>query len=706
MFYYRKTPFEHNLHSLLPRQQTTFSSHFHRPSSTFYNTNRLSSSYTLSDSHNSSLLYPSPSEYSSQQDAVGFTPSTFSIRQPITNPRTHLLNRTIDNCPTHLIGSKRTRWIKTGVKAKTNQGLISTLPPFKWSESYYDQPIHIHHRTPESLIRGLIYKLSNVRIYTIGTESDRPTRQNPHSLPALLQIQAIHYDTYSTVLLIDVEHLPPTTTSLFDSIQQLGRMIFSSSNKIMTWGDVTKQLNLFSQFRLFDISQVTNTLNLQAYFTLQWNLNHPHTKECLARHQPMVNAPVSDDVLICLIDTYDLDDEYDDEHPTNDFNTCICPSDIRPYKTKNVMWSLQKAMQFVFHEALDHTWHTSSARHGRTDLINYAILDLFASTKLFYDLERTKVSSTFSTTTTQLNTNYSISPSDRCSFVVITDSHGKFLPPITTRPPYTLTIKAIPGLQWVNPYDSRLCCKSLLLSSSFSSLLSNSRAILFIVGSNSTRSHQAPTILIQIEEILDLIRANHSHLNNHTSISISNTFPCVKPSTRFPTSSLLLSNIQVYNEGLATLSHRKQFSIVNFPITVEHLSFDGLHIRVEHLSILSENIQQYFDNLSPVNSLKPHSKNRSKDALKRRNKRHHDKLKIKQTSHTLVRPIARLWKLPDLKSYLKYKQIHYSRLPEIYNHQLRIQFNTVISLQHAERILLSAEFDESNYSSWMSQQQI
>ena len=127
MFYYRKTPFEHNLHSLLSRQQTTFPSYFHRPSSTFSNSNRFSLSYTLSDSHNSSLLSPSLSEYNSQQDEVGFTPSTFSIRQPITNPHTHLLNRTIDNCPTHLTGSKRTRWIKTSVKAKTNQELISNF---------------------------------------------------------------------------------------------------------------------------------------------------------------------------------------------------------------------------------------------------------------------------------------------------------------------------------------------------------------------------------------------------------------------------------------------------------------------------------------------------------------------------------------------------------------------------------------------------
>ena len=53
----------------------------------------------------------------------------------------------------------------------------------------------------ESHIRGILNKISAVRLYNIDTESDKPTRQHPHPLPALIQIQAIHdeilFNSYS-----------------------------------------------------------------------------------------------------------------------------------------------------------------------------------------------------------------------------------------------------------------------------------------------------------------------------------------------------------------------------------------------------------------------------------------------------------------------------------------------------------------------------
>ena len=316
----------------------------------------------------------------------------------------------------------------------------------------------------------------NVRTYTIDTESDRPTRQNPHSLPALFQIQAMHEENYSTVLLIEIQHLPYTSNSLFSSIQRLCQLIFSSSNKIMAWGDVLKELRPFEQFNLFDLSEVTNVLNLQGYFTREWNRTHPHTVDCLAHHQPLVDESTSEDVLVCLVNSDDPDDEFDSSDPAEDFNICICPIELPPYKAKNAAWSLQKAIQFVFHEALDktmtfnfwscgldsslQTWSTTSDKHSCINLINYAIYDLFAPTSLCYYIERAKMSSIISTNAIQLNTIHSTVSPEMSSFLVITDSHGKFLPPSTIQSKYTLTIKTISGLQWVNPYNHRLCCKS------------------------------------------------------------------------------------------------------------------------------------------------------------------------------------------------------------------------------------------------------
>ena len=51
-----------------------------------------------------------------------------------------------------------------------------------------------------------------------------------------------------------------------------------------------------------------------------------------------------------------------------------------------------------------------------------------------------------------------------------------------------------------------------------------------------------------------------------------------------------------------------------------------------------------------------------------------------------------------------HKNIAYSRLPEVYHHHLRIQFNSLHHLQHAERTLLPTDFDENNYYNWISQQ--
>ncbi|CAF3529826.1 unnamed protein product [Rotaria socialis] len=116
----------------------------------------------------------------------------------------------------------------------------------------------------------------------------------------------------------------------------------------MTWGDLVKKLLTFEQFNFFDISQATNTFNLQDYFARQWNTAHPHTADCVGRHQPIIEESISDDFLVCLVNSDDLDDEFDPTHPIDDYNTCICPSEIRPYKTKNALWSLQKAVQFTF----------------------------------------------------------------------------------------------------------------------------------------------------------------------------------------------------------------------------------------------------------------------------------------------------------------------------------------------------------------------
>ena len=670
------------------------------------------------DSSNPYLLPPICSESNSQLMDLGISHLAISNYQPIPNPHKNFLKRTVKNCPLHLTGHKRTQWLKTGRKAQHNQALVSNLELFHWPQSHYDSPIHIHHRTPESHIRGILNKISAVRLYNIDTESDKPTRQHPHPLPALIQIQAIHDEIYSTVIVIEVQHLPHSSTLLFRSIQELCRTIFSSTNKIMAWGEVKNELLSFEQFNLFDISQITNTFNLQKSFAYQWNKTHPHTNECVSRHQPIADELPSDDFLVCLVNSDDLNDDFDHTNPDHDHTSCICPIQHRPYKTKNPLWSLQKAVQFVFNQALDksltfniwscgldlslNTWRTDNDQRTRQALISYAINDLFASTNLFFYFDKSNTTSTHVTSSINLCTIQRNLTYDLPLFFVLSDSHGKYLPTVVTTPYYKIVIKSISGLQWVHIYNSQLCAKSLLSSSFISSFFSSCIGVLLLIGTNSVRNSLALNIIDQVENFISLVRSHHTHLTRKSTISIVSVFPCSKPSSSFPLNSLLSSNIHNYNQLLKDLSLRKNFSVTDLPITPEHLSSDGMHVHYNYLSLLTTSIRYYFDEIISKINKRIHSQHRSRIAINRRNKKGHEKLKQKQKAHTVVRPIHRIWKLKDLKAYHKHKHITYNRLPEIYNHQLRIQFNNSLRQQHAEQTLTLNDFDEKSYCDWIS----
>jgi hypothetical protein len=185
-------------------------------SSSFHSTRYYSDNPSISS--NSLLQFPSNSENSSLITHPRDTdPLYHHIAQPQSNPQTHFLNRSSENCPKHLTGSKRTKWLKTGEKARKNQDLLSNNIPFHWSTVHYHAPIHIHHRTPSNIIENLIRKLSIVHNFTIDTESDKCTKHQPKPIPALIQIQAIHNENSATVLLIEVQHLPHPTTLLFSN---------------------------------------------------------------------------------------------------------------------------------------------------------------------------------------------------------------------------------------------------------------------------------------------------------------------------------------------------------------------------------------------------------------------------------------------------------------------------------------------------------
>ena len=290
-------------------------------------------------------------------------------------------------------------------------------------------------------------------------------------------------------------------------------------------------------------------------------------------------------------------------------------------------------------------------------------------------------------------------------FVVLSDSHGKYLQSKITTQHYHISTQSISGLQWINKYDRHLCARSILASSSFTSILSQCTGIVFLIGTNSVRSTHALHIIEQIEDIITVIRLHHGHLTHKHGITIVETFPCYKTSARFPSSTLLSNNIASYNNELQILSVRMNFSCINFQITHEHLHHDKMHLQHQYKHLLYDAVITYFNTLIEKRLTGSQSRRRSRTAITRRNKKRHEKSRAQQQQHTLIRSISPLWKLADIKQLLKHHGIKFARLPEIYNHQLRIQFNNEVFQQQAEQSLSSTIFDEQHYIEWRRQHQ-
>ena len=593
------------------------------------------------------------------------------------------------------------------------------LSPVPWSRTSYDGPIYLHRRITEQFLQLMKEKIAQVRLFTMVTDSDAVIGKHSRLSPTSIMIQC-HYPTHqSTVFVIDIRKLPATSSPFFSSIRNFCHFIFSPRHVIVSWGDVLAQLRPFAQLNLFDLSQITNALNLQKIFTDHWNSTHPHTSACLTRHvNPSPNS-IDEDFLVCLVDTNDLEDEYHPLDTTSDFNTCLCPDHIRPYKAKNSLWSLCDALRFTFgltdpmsnyHQVLPREVGTapySGFAHPNTSLrqtlVNRILSHIFASTRIFFHLYTNFPTFHTMTTSIDLDAILSVNPWKVSVVIILSDSHGKHFPPSFASPNYCLINRSISGLQWVHPYDPQLCARSIVQSPIFSSLLASAIAVIFLVGTNSVRSTSALQLMPQIQEIIELTRSNHSHLKSTRAISIVYPFQCLKPSTRFSTTHLLNSNIDSYTGSLADLASRAHISLIDSQVSIDQLHDDGMHLQPQYQSSLYSTLCQHISHIVSRHTLSLCTvRKRSIAAINRRNEQKNARLLAKRKQHTLIRPIHGSWLLKDTKQYLKNQRIHYARLPEIYRHQLRIQFNSVVDLNRANEALPMNAFNEERYIAWTS----
>ena len=590
------------------------------------------------------------SAVSSVQTRLSTAPTTtnaYARLEPLLHPHARFIHRTEENCPTHLAGKQRTNWLKAGKKAQNNQQILLDAPPFSWPEHSMGEPVFIHRLTPEHTFSTLIARLAPVRIFAVDTESTI-SRQGLTPVPSLIQIQAIHDLSRSTIVLIEVQHLPSPQSSSFRLCQQLSQLIFASNNHFLAWGDLTSELSAFDSFQLFNSSTIHHCINLQTRFTSNWNLSHPHLPTCPISSSYR-SAQTSTDELICFVDANDLDSDVPLHTAVADSHLCTCPMIIRPYKTTNPQWSLQNAIYHTFHEALDKSFtlsvwscgldpvfYSSSSsllqgRITRNAMILYAINDVLGPTRLYFHLffeeflhlaptmpppivaasiitSASSVSSSSQIIThhvTQSSSALPVTPSpSHTSFssqpdiYLLADSHGRCLPPLLNLTKYNIQVAAISGLRFVDVHAPHLCASTLIQSSSLSEILSNVKAIILFIGTNAIRSHSYDVVIDQVANLVSTIRRLYPHLSSPQSITILSTFPCYKPSNSFPTTSSLLNNISLFNEDLHLVSQAMGFSMLNLPVTSAHLAIDRIHIHPCHHAYLADCLSQYINTLS------------------------------------------------------------------------------------------------------------
>ncbi|CAF4809774.1 unnamed protein product [Rotaria sp. Silwood1] len=284
-------------------------------------------------------------------------------------------------------------------------------------------------------------------------------------------------------------------------------------------------------------------------------------------------------------------------------------------------------------------------------------------------------------------------------YLVLTDSHGKYVPSTITTSSYSIIVKAVSGLQWIDNYNSNLSALKLLSRTTLHSHLSSTTALMLLIGTNSVRCTPASTIIIQINTVINFLRSRYIHLSDKHCINIVPCFPCFKPFYPLNTYDSLLDNIAQYNALLFDLSIALNFTIVDFHVMDHHIGVDRMHLDFKYTNLVKNSIVHYFEYLSSTlapSLIKPTG--RSKEAKARHNKRRHIKLALKQKQFYLTRSITSLWNLKSIKNYLHQQKLKFAKVPPIHRKTLRIQFNNQVDLQIAERALPQDAFSQQSYS--------
>lgn len=270
----------------------------------------------------------------------------------------------IDHIPTNITGRRRQNLRRCFKKKIVEHEFASKFPKF---EAPPHEKFFINRTTSESTLMQLIEQIQLSSTFTLDTESVEVVRSN--NRPALIQVEIIITDQRSSIMLVEMWHLPPQTSSKFDLTKRLFYELFQPNKNLYIWGKMD-ELNEFVCFNLFSIEQIKqpNNIDAQSKFKDFWRSKYQHQE-------------------------------------TNDQTGCQCEPclGINP----NNKWSLQMAIGHYLHRYLDKRFtrspfdigldpllqHNNEKQHEfRQSMTTYACNDCFAISRLLLHLQWDKSS--------------------------------------------------------------------------------------------------------------------------------------------------------------------------------------------------------------------------------------------------------------------------------------------------------------------------
>lgn len=193
------------------------------------------------------------------------------------------------------------------------------LKPFQPLKPYYICPIHrllsVHNLLP------LLERIENTRKFSIDTEVIDNELKTLNAIKIeLLEVEKAE----SLILYLEILYLPSQATPLFSMLQILIKNIFLPCNKFYVWSKQNKQdlkALVFHQLLSSQTFHDITIIELQQSFKQWYNQAFKHNENC------KVPSWYTNDSILC---------------------TCL----YRPFHQLEDEWTLEMAMNYVFHETL------------------------------------------------------------------------------------------------------------------------------------------------------------------------------------------------------------------------------------------------------------------------------------------------------------------------------------------------------------------